>query len=538
MKNIYVFGHRNPDTDSVCSSIALAYLKNELGHKAVPKILSDVNKETDFVLNYFNIKKPEYINDIKVRIKDVKYEKNLVIDSNLSIMEGYQKMSDNHTTAIPLVDENKKLTGYVTLKEITKYLFSNHKQYLNTSLENITKTLNAKVLVKNSDYIEGKVAVAGLDNSTFNDEIKVSEYDIIVLGNRPKILSHAINNDVKLIILSFGSKIDKKLLKKAEKNNVTIIRTELDSFNIANKIGAANSIKTINTNKSPVVVYDEDFYLDFINKKHKANHTNFPVVNKKGECLGLIRITGSNKYNKQRVILVDHNSFAQSAVGIEEAEILEIVDHHNLGAIGTTSPINFRSMIVGCTSTIIYNMFLENKITIPKDIAGIMLSAIISDTLLFTSPTCTKFDKQVAEKLAKIAKINVTNYGNEMLKAGSSLVGMSVKDIIYSDYKSFEMNNKKIGISIVLTTDFETMKDKTPEIVEYLDSKIENGYDLSVMFVTDIIKNGSYIIYNSEAEEIIKESFSIKNIHQGIFVKELISRKKQMLPSILDTMGL
>ncbi len=534
MGKVFIFGHRNPDTDSVCSSIALAYLKNETGIKAVPKILSDVNKESEFVLKYFNTQKPEYINDIKVRVKDVKYEKKLVINNKLSIMDAYIKMSEKHTTAIPLVDDNNLLTGYVTLKEIAKYLFSNNKQYLNTSLSNIIKTLDAKILVKQREHIEGKVAVAGLDTSAFNDEIKISEFDIIVVGNRPKIINHAINSNVKLIILSFGSTIDKKLLKKAEKNNVTIISTKLDSFNIANKIGSSNSINSINTNHSPVVVHEEDFYIDFKEKVHKINHTNYPVLNKKGECLGLIRLTGPNNYNKQQVILVDHNSFVQSAIGIEEAEILEIIDHHNLGAIGTTSPINFRSMTVGCTSTIIYNMFMENKITIPKNIAGLMLSAIISDTLLFTSPTCTKIDKQVAEKLAKIAKIDMYEYGNEMLKAGSSLEGLSIKEIVYSDYKSFDMNNKKIGISVVLTTDFETITDKVPEIVNYLDVKIENGYDLTVMFVTDIIKNGSYIIYNSKSEDIIKDSFDIKNIKQGVFVKGLVSRKKQMLPAILE----
>ncbi len=535
MGNIYVFGHRNPDTDSVTASIAMAYLKNMQGFKAVPKITSEINKETEYVLNYWGVEKPQYLNDVKIRIKDIKYEKKMFINENASITDAYNKMASKHTTAIPIVSDDNILTGYVTLKEIAKYLFSNDKQTLSTSLDNIVNSLEADVLVRKTEIVNGKVAVAGLETSTFNDELKVSDFDIIVVGNRPRIISHAIDSKVSLIILTYGSSIDKKLLKNAKDNNVTIIRSHLDSFNISNKIASSNYIKSINTNHSPVVVHDEDYYSDFKEQMHKVNHTNYPVVSKKGECLGLIRLTGPNNYKKQDVILVDHNSFSQSVEGIEEANIIEIIDHHNLGAINTTMPINFRSMPVGCTATIIYTMFIENKIKIPKNIAGLLLSAILSDTLLFTSPTTTAKDKTVATILAKMAKVNVNKYGMDMLKAGSSIEGMSIKNIVYNDFKSFNIEDKQLGISQLLTLDFENIKEKMNQIIHYLDEKIDNGYYLSVMFVTDIIKNGSYIIYNTKSEELIKESFGLKEIHQGIFVKDLISRKKQILPSILDT---
>ncbi len=536
MQSIYVFGHRNPDSDSVCSSIALAYLKEKLGFKVEPRILSDINKETAFVLNYFNVEKPKFLNDVKVRIKDIKYEKKMFINENASIYDAYNKMSLKNTTAIPLVGSDHKLTGYVTLKEIARYLVSASKQNIDTTYENLLSTLDAEKVLKYNDDIKGKVTVVGLKSNSFYDKISLSENDILITGNRPAILEYAINSGVKLIILTYGSRLDKEFLLKAKNNNINIISTELDSFNIANRISLGNYVKLINTTTNPVVVSTEDFYADFKEKIHKINHTNYPVVNKNEECVGLIRLTGPNSYNKQEVILVDHNSFSQSVVGLEEAEIVEIIDHHNLGAIGTTVPINFRSMPVGCTATIIYFMFLENKIEIPKNIAGLLLSAILSDTLLFTSPTCTDKDKIAAEKLSKIAKVNVDEYGHEMMKAGSSIEGMDIKDLVYNDFKTYNLSGKQIGISQITTMDFESIESKLEEIVDYLNTKNENGYDLAVMFVTDIIKNGSYIIYNDSSSDIIKESFHLKNIKQGIFVKDLVSRKKQMLPNILETM--
>ncbi len=536
MQKVYCFGHRNPDTDSVCSSIALSYLKNKQGMNVVPKILSDINQETKFVLDYFNVDKPEFINDVRIRIKDIKYEKNVYISDNLSIGAAYNKMLKNNITAIPTVN-NKLLTGYVTLKEMAMYLISNNKQKINTSFDNVVKELNAEVILKYDEIVTGAVNVVGLHESEFNDSIKLSKDDIIVVGNRPKVINYAIKSGVKFIVLTFGSSIDSKLLSLAEKNNVNVIKSYYDSFNIANKIGLSNYIKSINTTHTPVTLQEDDYYFDFMSQVHKINHTNYPVINKKGECLGLMRLTGPNTYSKKDVILVDHNSFTQSVDGIEEANILEIVDHHNLGAIGTTSPIDFRCMTVGSTATIIFKMYEESKVKIPKDIAGLLLSAIISDTLLYTSPTTTEIDKVVAKKLAKLAKVNDVKYAKEMFKAASNIDGMSIKEMVYSDYKSYDVGKKKIGISVITTMDFDGMKPKIDEIVSYLNLKIDNGYDLSVMFVTDIINGGSYIIYNDSSVKVIEESFNLKDIYQGIFVKDLISRKKQMLPNILETLS-
>jgi len=532
----FIFGHKSPDTDTVCSSIALSYLKNELGGKTVPKVLGNINNETKFVLDYFKVPVPSYLNDVRVRIKNIKYDKKSFINENKSIDEAFKLMQKQNVTAIPLVDDKKRLTGYVTLKEIAKYLINGNRDVVSTTFDNIVEALDAKVINKCDDFIQGRVSVAGLQAKTISKVMDLGEKDILVVGDRYKVLEMAINAHVKLIVIPKNVNIEKKVIEKAKKNNVSILATELDSYKIANKITLSNFVKNININNSPVTVNSEDYFTDFKTMTHKVNHTNYPVINNKGECIGLIRLTGPNEYEKQKVILVDHNNMAQSVDGIEEANILEIIDHHNLGAIGTSVPINFRSKPVGCTSTMIYDMFVENKIAIPKDIAGLMLSAILSDTLLLTGPTTTEDDRFAAVKLAHIAKVDIDKYGLEMLKAASSIEGMSTEELIKSDFKTFVIENKTLGIGQVMTLDFEYIKEHIDEFVNSLNEMVNTNYSVVVIFITDIIKNGSYVLYNEKAASVIAESFGIKDIHEGVFIPKVVSRKKQILPSIMSTL--
>ena len=532
----FIFGHKSPDTDTVCSSIALSYLKNALGDKTVPKVLGNINNETRFVLDFFNVNVPSYLNDVRVRIKNVKYDKKAYINENRSIDEAFKLMQKQNITAIPLVDDKKMLTGYVTLKELAKYLINGNREAVYTTLDNIIETINAKVIVKCDDIIKGTTLIAGLSFKALEQAFLLNSDDILIVGDRYKVLDYAIKSKVKLVILPLNINLEKKIIKKAEANGVNIIASELDSFQIATKITLSNFIKNININKNPVTVHNDDYFTDFKMMTHKINHTNYPVINKKGECLGLIRLTGPNDYDKQKVILVDHNNLAQSVDGIEEADILEIIDHHNLGAIGTNVPINFRSKPVGCTSTMIYEMFIQEKVNIPSDIAGLMLSAILSDTLLLTSPTTTEDDKNAAVKLADIAKVDMDKYGLEMIKAASSIEGMSVKDLIKSDFKNYVVGSKNLGIGQVMTLDFDRIKENIDEYVHVLDEMVDTNYSVVVIFITDIIKNGSYVIYNTKASDLIEDAFGLKNVHEGLFLPKMVSRKKQILPSILSVM--
>ncbi|MEG1506100.1 MAG: putative manganese-dependent inorganic diphosphatase [Bacilli bacterium] len=532
----YIFGHKNPDTDSVCTSIALSYLKNELGGKCLPKVIGNLNNETKFVIDYFNVEVPSYLNDVKVRIKNIKYDKKAFIDEYASIDSAFKLMQKRNLTAIPLVDENKKLTGYVTLKEIARYLVNMNKEEIDTTFDNIIEILNAKVICRYDEIILGNIYIAGIKSRTFNDIIKLTENDILIVGDRHNVLNYAIESNVKLIILPANNGIEDKLLKKAMKNKVSIIETSYTSFQIANKMLLSNYVKLINNTKTPITVNSEDYYSDFKQMTHKINHTNYPVVNNNGECLGLIRLTGPNNYEKQKVILVDHNNLAQSVDGIEEAEILEIIDHHNLGAIGTSVPINFRSRPVGCTSTMVYDMFIKEKVAIPRNIAGLMLSAILSDTLLLTSPTTTDDDKYAALKLSKLAKVDMDKYGLEMIKAASSIKDLTMEELIYYDFKSYVVDTKNLGLAQIMTLDFDYINEHIDEYINELNKIADKNYNYVILYITDIIKNGSYVIYNDASKNLIQDSFGLKDVYQGMFLPKVVSRKKQILPSIMNTL--
>ena len=529
----FIFGHRNPDTDSVCASIALSYLMNEEGKNTIPKVLGHISAETKFVLDYFKVKCPDYLNDTKVQIKDIKYNKRAIIHENDSILSTFNYMQNQGLTAVPLVNDKKGLTGFVTLKEIAKFLVSGDNERVDTSYQNILDSLDGDICLEFDDKIKGKVMVASYQSKTIQDEVELSKDDILICGDRYKVLDYAIESGVKLIVLTGNHELPKKLLKKAEKNRVNVIISKYNSFDATTKIILSNYIRSINLNTKPITVNNKDYRTDFISIANKTGHTNFPVVNNKNECLGLLKVTSVDNYTKQRVILVDHNGFSQSAIGIEEAEIIEIIDHHNLSNIGTNVPINFRSMPVGCTCTILYNMFVQQKISIPKHIAGLMLSAILSDTMVFKSPTTTEEDIFAASKLAKLAKVDIDEYGYQMFKAGSSIKGISINDLINQDFKTYNVGNHQIGISQVFTMDFNEIKKDISKYIEKL-NEISNSYLCVVLFITDVYKNGSYVIYNSKSEDIVKDAFDLNEIYEGIYIDNLVSRKKQMLPALLE----
>ena len=533
---IYIFGHKNPDTDSICSSIALSYLKNKLGVKTMARASGHLNNETKFVLNYFRVTAPQYLNDVRIRVKNIKYNKKAIVNKNDSIFNAYLKMIEQNTTGVAIIDDDKKLVGFVSMKDVARYLISNAKERVKTTLDNVLQTINATTVVKFTNEIKGNVRLVGLKSSTLKETITLYPDDIVIIGDRERVVEYAIDSNVKVIILLKDSVIDNKLLERAKEKKITIIRSHLTSFEIATKIPLSNYVTSIMSNNKPVTVFNDDYYTDFQSIISKTHYTNYPVINHKNECLGLIDVNNQNKYSKQKVILVDHNNYSQSVVGIEEADIIEIIDHHNLGSIGTTMPINFRCKPVGCTSTVIYEIFNENKITIPKNIAGLMMSAIISDTLLFTSPSTTQEDRDAVEKLSKIAKVDVEKYGYEMIKASSSVKGLTINQQIYQDYKSYTVGSKQIGIGQLMTMDFDDIYVRLDEYVQKLEEIRASSDGVFALFITDIIKNGSYVLYDSQSENIIRESFNLDEIHQGIFLKGVVSRKKQMLPAIMEIM--
>ena len=532
MKTTYIFGHKNPDTDSVCSSIALSYLKNKLGYNTTPKVIGPINRETRFVLDTFKVDTPSYINDVKVQIKDINYVKKAYINENESIDNAFNFMKIHDLTAIPLVNNKNVLIGYVTLKDMAKYLINNERTYLDTNISLLLETLDAKPVYVDKELFNGTIKTITFSNASFIKEVALDENSILIVGDRYKVIEHAIKQRVKLIILAKNRTIPKKLLSRAKRYNINIISSSYESYQICNKISLCNYINTINSTPEPLSVNIDSYYTDFISLSKKHNYTNYPIVKKNNECVGLLRIIDTHKFERKNVILVDHNNYAQSVDGLEEANIVEIIDHHNLGSIGTSMPISFISKPLGCTATIIYGEYKKERVDIPKDISGLLLSAILSDTLLFTSPTVTYLDKEAAEDLAKIAKVDIKTYGMNMLKAASSIDGLSVTELINQDFKSYSINDKTYGIAVITTMDYDKIEANIDEYIDKLNEMALNTYEAVLIFITDIVRKGSYVLYNTEAESLISSSFNI-NASEGIFIKGLMSRKKQILPAIM-----
>ena len=536
MKTTYVFGHRNPDTDSVCSAISFSYLKNQLGDNTSPRVLGHINKESAFVLKHFGVKEPGYLNNVKVQLRDVSYGKGLMLDAFASIKEVVDFMQDNHCTAVPIVDKNKKLISLITLKEIAMMFIENSKNHLHTSYEHILKSVNGREILRFAEEFNGDTVAGSYQSQTFIEKAVLKESDILIVGDRYKVLQHGISSKVSLIVLTNNCDLDEELLNLAKTNKISVISSSLDTYNTCTQIALSNYVKTILVNQNPSVVHDLDYLTDFVADATKLGHTNYPILNKKNECLGVIRVTDIGNFEKKQVILVDHNNLEQSVPGIDEASIVEIIDHHNLGAIGTSIPINVRCMPVGCTCTILYQLYQEKNVAIPKDIAGLMLSAILSDTLILKSPTTTESDRIAVKALASICEEDYETYGYEMLKAGSSVEGLEAEDIIYQDFKSYKVGNESLGISQVITMDFDSIKEHLQEYIDKLNEIAKGDYSTVTLFITDIIKNGSYVLFNDDSKHIVEDSFGISNLEQGTFIPDLVSRKKQMLPKIMESL--
>ena len=535
-KLTYVFGHKNPDTDSIRGAIALSYLKNKLGMNTVPSTLGNLNSETKYALEYFKVKEPYHLNDVKLQIKDVAYHKNCFIDKNVPIKDAFDYMNKYSLTGIPVVESKNKYYGYVSLKEVAKEIISGDFHKINTSYGNLINTLDGEKILKFDKEITGNVLVATYAKETFLEKVDLDDTYIVVVGDRKTILEYAIKSKVKLIILIQSVDISPDLLKEARKNKVNIIRTPLSSYEVGKTISFSNYIKDILRKEESVTFNELDYLSDFMEATKKLKHTNYPILNNKNECKGLLTLTDTNDVDKKQVILVDHNNSSQSVDGLEEAEILEVIDHHNIGDINTKRPINFRNAGVGSVNTIIYDLYKENNIKVPKDIAGLMASAIISDTLLLTSPTTTIRDIDALTELSKTAKIKYKKYGTELLKQGMSIKGLTNYAMLHKDFKTYKVKDSVIGIGQLLTSDLDLIEKKMNSIVKYLDevSTTEN-MRVVTLFITDIFENQSYCIYNTAAKEIIKNSFDLKEVYEGVALKDILSRKMQIAPYLMDT---
>lgn len=538
MEKVYVFGHRNPDTDSVTASIVLSHLKKKLGINAVPAVLSGINLETKYVLKYFGVKEPIFLNDVKIKVKDLNYTKNYSVTEYDSINDAYHKMNEAGISKIPMVDDHKKLLGIITMKDIAKEQFNENIDLLNSTYENILEAIEGEELLRFDEEITGKLTVAGYRSTTIISSVPLNENSILMVGDRHSVIEYAISSGVKLLIVTGNHKIKDEHLKLAREKKVNIIVTPYSTLIASRRINLANSVSTINYVKDILCISEYENVSDFMGIANKTRYSYYPVIDEDEKCKGILRMSDVSYDNRKNVILVDHNSYEQSAIGLEETNIVEIVDHHNIGSIGTNMPINFRNMPVGSTNTILYIMYHENNVEITKEIAGLMLSGILSDTLILNSPTTTDIDRKAVKELAEIAGVDYQVYGLEMLKAGSSLKGKTKEEVLYTDYKNYPVGNYHIGLGQISTTNPDEILEEKKEYIDLL-NQVADGEDyyFVALFVTDIIKKGSYVLYSKRAEDILKNVYKQEDLTQGTFLEGVVSRKKQILPGIMLEMG-
>ncbi len=539
MKHNLIFGHKTPDTDSVCSAIVLSWLKNQINEPSVPYILGSINKETEFVLNYFNVTTPQILDNVKIQLKDLDYDKVKPFHKDRSVHFAYFHMNENKLRTLPIIDEDGYLSGIITMKDIAMSLINTDQHYICTSYDNIIETLLGKSLLRFDDIIEGEIIVASFEKETLRKTSIINKNSIVIVGDRYDVIKYAIETGVKLIIITGDLEVAPELFDLAAENKVNIIGTAYQTYYTAKNISLSKYVEDIMKDKDIMMFFDDDYLNDCKEDIEQSKHSKFPIISKDKKYLGLLSRNHMINPQRKKVILVDHNEMNQSAEGLEEAEILEVIDHHKIGDIKTSIPIIFRNMPVGSSNTIIYNMYKEHNVEITKEAAGLMLSGIISDTLLLKSPTTTDKDKLAVEELSKIVNINMHEYAMEMFKAGTSLEGKTMEEILFQDFKKFNLVYKNVGISQVFTLDINQIMNNKDEYIRLIDNiTYDKDYFLIIMAVTDIVNEGSYIFYTSNKERLVKGIFEEENAFQGMYVDKCVSRKKQIVPRVINALKL
>lgn len=453
-----------------------------------------------------------------------------------SIKKVYDFLLEKSITGLPIVDNQEHFVGLITLKMILNRLFEGNLRRIHTSYDNILEVLNAKEVLRFNEEVKGDVLVGGYRSMIFVNEVKLSNKDILVTSNRPMIINYAINEGIKNIIVVGLQELDPECLENARKNKVNVFRTEYDTFYTIKLMSLANYAKCFCDSARVTCFMEDDYYNDFVDISKKLKYNNYPVIGDNNKCLGLLRLTDLDNVNRKKVILVDHNESGQSIMGLSQAEIVEIVDHHKIGDLTTNNPINFRNMAVGSTNTIIYQLFKEKNMDIPKEIAGLMLSGILSDTLILKSPTTTEYDKEAVSVLSSLAGVDYEKYGIDMFKAGTSLKGKTKEEVINTDIKSFNYDDEtRYAVSQIFTLDIDSVMKDLDSYIKLIEKMKDDGnYRFIVVAITDILSNGSYFIFTKSGKEIMEAGYAMQNLEEGVYIDGQVSRKKQIVPALIN----
>ena len=538
-KKVFVIGHKNPDTDSICSAIAYAALKNKTDDGVfVPKRAGEVNNETKYVLDFFDVETPEFIGHVGTQVKDVEIKPTPSLNEGISLKNAWNKMRDLRESTMPIVNDGV-LEGIISVKDIatanmdiyeTRILAISHTKYTN-----VLDAIDGTMIVGDSEeeITEGKILIGAANPDLL--ENYVEDGDMLLTGNRFENQLCGIEMNAGCIVVCTGAPISKTIQKLAKENNCKIISTPHDTLMVARLISQSAPVRYFMKKDHLITFSREDFISDIRDTLAKIRHRDFPVLDRDGKYCGMLSRRSLLNMDNKKIILVDHNEKGQAVDGIDEAEILEIIDHHRLGSMETALPVFFRNQPVGCTGTIIYDLYQENNVEVDKKIAGLLCSAIISDTLMFRSPTCTPKDKKAAEELAKIAGVEIQEHAEKMFRAGSSLADKTPEEIFYQDFKKFSGNDKNFGAGQISSMDKTELEQLRPKIAAYMEGAVKEG-EMLFFLLTNILTESSDLVFAGEgAKELVETAFGEPE-ENWVHVPGLVSRKKQFVPSVLHVL--
>ena len=541
---VYVSGHRNPDTDSICSAIAYSYLLNATNkYNAVPVRLGEINRETEYVSKRFGVEHPVLLKTVKQKVEDLNYDKVTVFSKDLTLKTAWFLLKQQNLKSAPILDEHGQLLGLLSTSNIIEgYMDQWDSEVLKkakTPVENVIDTLEANVIYLNESLkvVEGDIHIAAMSGSEAKK--RIHENDVVIVGgDRSDDLEELISVKPSLIVLTGSLTADENVVKKCEEQGISIISTPFNTYQTSQQIVQAIPVEYVMI-KGDIKTFSTDDTLDYMKEvMSETRYRGYPVIDLNNRCVGSISRFALLKGLRKKVILVDHNERGQSIPGIEEADILEIVDHHRVADIQTVGPLLFRGEPLGSTATIVTKMFDELDVEMPSHIAGLLLGAVVSDTLLFKSPTCTPVDTKIAKKLAEIAGVDIQEFAMEMFKAGTSLVGKTVDEIFNQDFKKFSFDNLQVGVAQVNSMDIEGFLPYKKDMLDYMNKFAEdNNLEFTLLLLTDIINANSEIFVGGPRPELVEKAFNVQLTECQGTLAGVISRKKQVVPAITAVMS-
>lgn len=542
MAPVYIIGHKNPDTDSICSAIAYAELKNRLhGGGYCAARAGQINQETQYVLNFFQASAPKYVADVMTDVRDIEIRKTQGVSGLISLKKAWNMMRALGVVTLPIT-ENQNLQGLITIGDIANAYMDVYDNCIlsvaKTPYRNILETLEATMLIGDEEavYEKGEVVIAAANPDVMEDYIH--EGDMVILGNRYESQLCAIEMNAACIIVCMGAKVSKTIQKLAQEHNCSIIVTPYDTFTTARMINQSMPICHFMKRDRLTTFKLTEKTEDIKGIMGQKRYRDFPILDLDGKYIGMISRRNLLNLRKKQVILVDHNEASQTVDGINFADILEIIDHHRIGTLETLEPVFFRNQPLGCTATIIYQMYQENGIDIPKNIAGLLMAAIISDTLMFRSPTCTAVDRAAAEKLSEICGVEIEEFAVDMFSAGSDMSSRTPKEIFNQDKKKFQVGDHTFMVSQINSMNAIELEEVKEKLIPYL-TEVFDSLDVEMCYVmlTNIVKEDTELLYFGEkAKEVACSAFQLPADLRDIRLKGLVSRKKQLIPSIVTVL--